>query len=37
MWPSVATNYEAIEDAFDADADVAAVLGGNAARILNLN
>lgn len=38
VWPSVATNYEAIQDAFDADAnDIAAVLGGNAARILKIN
>lgn len=37
VWPSVATNYEAIQDAFDTDEkDVAAVLGGNAARILNI-
>ncbi|ODM18044.1 hypothetical protein SI65_06832 [Aspergillus cristatus] len=37
VWPSVATNYEAIQDAFDTDVkDVAAVLGGNAARILNI-
>ncbi|KAF9893253.1 hypothetical protein FE257_011683 [Aspergillus nanangensis] len=37
-WPSVTTNYKAINDAFDTeDASVAAVLGGNAARILDLH
>ncbi|PWY67170.1 2-amino-3-carboxymuconate-6-semialdehyde decarboxylase [Aspergillus heteromorphus CBS 117.55] len=36
-WPSVTTNYKAIHAAFDADGDTAAgVLGGNAARILDL-
>ncbi|GES59788.1 2-amino-3-carboxymuconate-6-semialdehyde decarboxylase [Aspergillus terreus] len=36
-WPSVTTNYKAINDAFNTeDESVAAVLGGNAARILNL-
>lgn len=38
MWPSVTTNYEAIQDAFDMDVNhIADVLGGNAARILNIN
>jgi len=37
VWPSVATNFEAIKDAFDTDVkDVAAVLGGNATCILNI-
>lgn len=37
-WPSVTTNYQAIETAFDGDRDdVAAVLGGNAARTLDLH
>lgn len=37
-WPSVTTNYQAIETAFDGDNEnVAAVLGGNAARILDLH
>ncbi|KAK1141674.1 hypothetical protein N8T08_008772 [Aspergillus melleus] len=37
QWPSVTTNYKAINATFDKDADkVAAVLGGNAARVLNL-
>ncbi|KAE8148966.1 hypothetical protein BDV25DRAFT_157230, partial [Aspergillus avenaceus] len=36
-WPSVTTNYKAIHAAFDKDDDtVAEVLGGNAARILDL-
>ncbi|KAI9928217.1 hypothetical protein ASPWEDRAFT_170785 [Aspergillus wentii DTO 134E9] len=36
-WASVTTNYKAIHAAFDTDNDaVTAVLGGNAARILNL-
>ncbi|RAL14651.1 amidohydrolase family protein [Aspergillus homomorphus CBS 101889] len=36
-WPSVTTNYKAIHAAFDGESDtVAGVLGGNAARILNL-
>ncbi|RAK99456.1 amidohydrolase family protein [Aspergillus ibericus CBS 121593] len=36
-WPSVTTNYKAIHAAFDTDGDAAAgVLGGNAARILDL-
>lgn len=36
-WPSVTMNYSAIKDAFNEDgADMAAVLGGNAVRILNL-
>lgn len=37
QWPSVTTNYKAIKTTFDGDAHaVEAVLGGNAARILNL-
>lgn len=36
-WPSVTMNYSAIKNAFNEDdADMAAVLGGNAVRILNL-
>ncbi|BDD55911.1 hypothetical protein MPDQ_003289 [Monascus purpureus] len=36
-WPSVTTNYKAINASFGDDAEsVAAVLGGNAARILDL-
>lgn len=36
-WPSVTTNYKAIEDSFHQDKDaVDAVLGGNAVRILDL-
>ncbi|KAJ5893457.1 2-amino-3-carboxymuconate-6-semialdehyde decarboxylase [Penicillium taxi] len=36
-WPSVTTNYKAIADSFDGDqVSAAAVLGGNAVRILNL-
>lgn len=36
-WPSVTTNYKAIHATFDKDGDAAAaVLGGNAARILDL-
>lgn len=37
-WPSVTTNYKAIHATFDKDGGAAgAVLGGNAARILDLN
>ncbi|OJZ84775.1 hypothetical protein ASPFODRAFT_139198 [Aspergillus luchuensis CBS 106.47] len=36
-WPSVTTNYKAILSAFESEGDTAAgVLGGNAARILDL-
>ncbi|KAJ5678044.1 2-amino-3-carboxymuconate-6-semialdehyde decarboxylase [Penicillium maclennaniae] len=36
-WASVTTNYKAIQDSFgDNKGSVAAVLGGNAARVLNL-
>lgn len=36
-WPSVTMNYQAIHDSFPQDKDaVAAVLGGNAQRLLNL-
>lgn len=36
-WPSVTTNYKAITESFEGDTQaVEAVLGGNAARILNL-
>ena len=36
-WPSVTTNYQAIQCAFDGDTvDVTEILGGNAARILDL-
>lgn len=36
-WPSVTTNYKAIDDSFEQDKDaVYAVLGGNAVRILDL-
>lgn len=38
IWPSVTTNYKAIEGTLGADKEaVRAVLGGNAVRILNLN
>ncbi|OQD74731.1 hypothetical protein PENDEC_c009G01057 [Penicillium decumbens] len=38
QWASVTTNYKAIQDSFGDDKEsVAAILGGNAARILNLN
>lgn len=37
-WPSVTSNYKAINDSFSKDTDaVAAVLGGNAVRILDLS
>lgn len=37
QWPSVTTNYAAIKNAFPGDqANVDAVLGGNAVRILRL-
>lgn len=36
-WPSVTTNYQAIDDVFHQDEDaVAAILGVNAVRILSL-
>ncbi|KAL3472995.1 hypothetical protein BJX99DRAFT_204326 [Aspergillus californicus] len=35
-WPSVTTNYKVIDTAFETQDTVADVLGGNAARILNL-
>ncbi len=36
-WPSVTTNYKAIHATFDTNSEmVAEVLGGNAARILDL-
>lgn len=37
-WPSVTTNYKAIEGTLSTDKEaVRAILGGNAIRILNLN
>lgn len=35
-WPSVTTNFQAINATLGADSEKAAVLGGNAARILDL-